>query len=123
MGSMHRNTFIDSPRFLIHTYVSVPIHGTYCGTTGPAWKDTSSLPPWDSGAGVSRRTLREIADLPVPPAQTAFGALIRAITPLRCTAFRADEHQFGLLPPLEHSVRDKDERRSELLLASPESME
>ncbi|HLG19192.1 MAG TPA: methylenetetrahydrofolate--tRNA-(uracil(54)-C(5))-methyltransferase (FADH(2)-oxidizing) TrmFO, partial [Bdellovibrionota bacterium] len=117
MGSMHRNTFIDSPRLLdpylrLRSEPRIFVAGQLTGVEG--YVESAAMGQWAGLSAVA--ALRGIPDLVVPPPETAFGALIRAITtaPLH-GHFAPMNINFGLLPPPEHSARNKDERRRELL--------
>jgi len=100
MGSMHRNTFIDSPQVLdphlrLRSDPRIRIAGQLTGVEG--YVESSAMGQWAGLSAVAQ--LREIADLPVPPPETAFGRL-DSCNHHRSAArpFRADEHQFWTSP-------------------------
>ncbi|KWT79694.1 methylenetetrahydrofolate--tRNA-(uracil(54)-C(5))-methyltransferase (FADH(2)-oxidizing) TrmFO [Candidatus Magnetominusculus xianensis] len=113
-GSIHRNTYIDSPRHLNKdlTLKSMPhiyIAGQITGVEGYLESTAMGLL-----AGIyAARKLRGL-DETLPSRYTACGSLIEHITgsiAARPSTFQPSNINFGLLPPLSVPVRDKAKKR------------
>lgn len=109
-GVMHRNTYLDSPALLDCFYrlkkePRVFFAGQMTGVEGYVESTASGLA---AGIGCARRAL----GLPPAefPAQTAIGALARYISSGPAGVLQPMNINFGLLPPLETRVRDKQEK-------------
>lgn len=103
LGSMHRNTFLDSPRLLLPTLQlkNVPrvfIAGQLTGTEGYL---ESSATGWLAGTNAARMALGEAPI--VPPTFTMLGSLVRAITDPTKVDFQPINSNMGILPPLQES--------------------
>ncbi len=109
-GSMHRNTYLNAPRLLLPTlqlradprlFFAGQIAGLegYAGNIAGGWL-----------AGVNAARLIRGAALLVPPPETMLGALIAYITRADAAHFQPMKANFGLLPPLEETVRGKRAR-------------
>lgn len=99
LGSMHRNTFIDSPRHLLPTlqlrqHPHVFIAGQLTGTEGYLESSAGGLL-----AGINAARLALGQDLLVLPLTTMLGALLNAITNSACKNFQPSNVNMGLLPP------------------------
>lgn len=109
-GQMHRNTFLHSPSLLRPTLQSVDrgdlfFAGQITGSEGYVGSIATGLL-----AGINAtRWLRQEAPLSPPPT-TMLGALLRYLTVPRQGDFQPMKANFGLLPPLERRVRDKERR-------------
>lgn len=129
-GVMHRNTFIDAPHLLddhgrlgteAARAVGVPVYvvGQLAGTEGYCEAIRSGL----HGALAVAADLRGVALPPLPP-ETVYGALLAYATDEATTDYQPMHVNFGLMRPLEPSVRNKRERygayaaRAEAALAS-----
>ncbi|MGQ9631899.1 MAG: methylenetetrahydrofolate--tRNA-(uracil(54)-C(5))-methyltransferase (FADH(2)-oxidizing) TrmFO [bacterium] len=102
-GSMHRNTFIDSPRILLPTlqYRGDPrifFAGQITGVEGYVESAAMGLL-----AGLNASRLAEGKDAVVPPPTTMMGALVRYITQPH-EDFQPMNANFGILPSLEKKV-------------------
>jgi methylenetetrahydrofolate--tRNA-(uracil-5-)-methyltransferase len=110
-GNFHRNTYINSPTLLEQTlqFRKDPLiffAGQITGVEGYIESTAMGLV-----AGIqASRFIRGKRFYPPPPA-TAMGALINYITTRPSSGFQPMNINFGLLPPLEKSVRKKDRRR------------
>ncbi|HMQ09733.1 MAG TPA: methylenetetrahydrofolate--tRNA-(uracil(54)-C(5))-methyltransferase (FADH(2)-oxidizing) TrmFO [Oligoflexia bacterium] len=113
MGSLHRNTYIDSPDLLnsslqLKAQPNIYFAGQITGVEG--YVESAAMGQWAALSLVARLTNQ---DLTVPPKETAMGALIRYITegPLHGD-FAPINTNFGLFPPLElkKKLRKKDRR-------------
>lgn len=109
-GSMHRNTYLNAPRLLLPTlqlrtesrlFFAGQIAGLegYAGNIAGGWL-----------AGVNAARLVQGEPLLVPPPETMIGALMTYITGADAAHFQPMKANFGLLPPLEESVRGKRAR-------------
>jgi methylenetetrahydrofolate--tRNA-(uracil-5-)-methyltransferase len=107
LGSLHRNTFINSPQHLCPTLQwrqrsNLFFAGQMTGVEGYIESAATGLL-----AGVNAARL--IAEEPpvVPPPTTALGALLRYITDPGRKGFQPMNVNFGLLPPLSEPLRKK----------------
>jgi methylenetetrahydrofolate--tRNA-(uracil-5-)-methyltransferase len=108
-GSVHRNTFINSPLFLEKDLSFKAKSNTYLAgqITGVEGYIESTAMGLAAGINAARRILaRESVDVPVT---TAHGSLIGHITS-RSSNFQPSNINFGLMPPV-NSVKSKDQRR------------
>ena len=107
LGSLHRNTFINSPQHLYPTLQwrqrsNLFFAGQMTGVEGYIESAATGLL-----AGINAARL--IAEEPpvVPPPTTALGALLRYITDPERKNFQPMNVNFGLLPPLSEPLRKK----------------
>ncbi len=114
-GSIHRNTFITAPALLDETMQfrgdpRIFIAGQLTGVEGYLESAGTGLV-----AGINAvRLLGGDAPVVLPPT-TALGSLIRHICHADPRTFQPMNVNFGLLPPLDESVRSKRERRQALV--------
>jgi methylenetetrahydrofolate--tRNA-(uracil-5-)-methyltransferase len=107
LGSLHRNTFINSPQHLCPTLQwrqrsNLFFAGQMTGVEGYIESAATGLL-----AGVNAaRLIAEDAPV-VPPSTTALGALLRYITDPERRSFQPMNVNFGLLPPLSEPLRKK----------------
>lgn len=99
LGSMHRNTFIDSPKHLMPTlqlrqYPKIFIAGQLTGTEGYLESSAGGLI-----AGMNAARLVQGQDLLVLPITTMLGALLSSITDCGRKNFQPSNVNMGLLPP------------------------
>ncbi len=109
-GVMHRNTFIDSPRLLngdfsLRSNDKIFFGGQITGVEGYMESAASGLM---AGINLARRLLGE--ETVVLPQDTMIGALSRYISDESVKNFQPMGANFGVLPPLENKIRDKQER-------------
>ena len=115
-GVMHRNTFIDAPRVLDGTLrVRTPeafemgtplfVAGQLGGTEGYCEAIRSGL-----HAALSVAALLKEIPLPTLPKTTAFGSLLAYATNPDTKDYQPMHVNFGVLPPLEKSPRNKRDR-------------
>ncbi|MCK9364278.1 MAG: methylenetetrahydrofolate--tRNA-(uracil(54)-C(5))-methyltransferase (FADH(2)-oxidizing) TrmFO [Syntrophales bacterium] len=107
-GSIHRNTFIDSPRLLLPTLQlradqRIFFAGQLTGVEGYVESAAMGLV---AGVNVSR-LLTEKNLLPPPP-ETALGALLGHLTNRESKIFQPMNVTFGLFPPLPGRIPKKD---------------
>ena len=113
-GVMHRNSYIDSPRFLQPTLQakqaeSLLFAGQLTGVEGYVESAANGLV---AGINAARLSAGK-APLVFPP-ETAHGALCQYITSAVADTFQPMNITFGLMPDLEEPVRDRKERRQKL---------
>jgi methylenetetrahydrofolate--tRNA-(uracil-5-)-methyltransferase len=110
-GSLHRNTFVNSPRLLRDT-LQLKVRGTaflagqLVGVEG--YTESAAM-----GGLAGINATRGLAGLPLvtPPPTTAHGSLITYITTCEPRHFQPINTNFGLFPPLPSRIRDKDQKR------------
>lgn len=110
-GSLHRNTFINSPRLLRDT-LQLKARGTLffagqlVGVEG--YTDSAAM-----GGLAGINASRSLAGLPLvtPPPTTAHGCLVSHITTSDPRHFQPMNTNFGLFPPLATPTRDKERKR------------
>jgi len=111
LGSIHRNTFLNSPlvldnfqkaRSLVNTYFA----GQITGVEGYVESISSGLM---TGIYVSSQLLGH--ERTVPPVTTMTGAILNQLTISGSTQFQPVNAQFGLLPPLPDKKLRKDRKR------------
>ena len=110
-GSVHRNTFIDSPRLLkeslqLRHLPRLFFAGQITGVEG--YMESAAM-----GLLSGINAYRHGKGLPsiVPPPATALGALINYIVHSQATPFQPMNINFGLFPPVEGKRRGREKRR------------
>lgn len=121
-GVMHRNTFIDSPRLLGGDFSmrSNPLlffGGQITGVEGYMESAASGLM---AGLNLARRLRGE--KTVILPGDTMIGALSRYISDETVKNFQPMGANFGILPPLDVKIRDKQERYMQLAQRGMESL-
>ena len=114
-GSLHRNTYMNSPRLLRDTLQlrgrdDLFFAGQITGVEGYTESVATGLLAGLNAVRLIRRT-----DLLVPPPSTALGALVQYIAYSTAQPFQPMNINFGLLPELPHRVRGKGERRRQMV--------
>jgi methylenetetrahydrofolate--tRNA-(uracil-5-)-methyltransferase len=114
LGSIHRNTFIDSPRLLseslqLKTHPSLFFAGQITGVEGYMESTAMGLL-----SGINAHRCANGMPAIVPPPTTAMGALVHYISHSLTVPFQPMNINFGLLPPLSGKSRGRGKR---LLLA------
>ena len=107
LGSMHRNTYLNSPRHLLPTLQvrskeSVLIGGQLTGTEGYVESIATGLI-----AGLNAVRLFEGRPTGYPPAETMIGALLATVSDPQRTDFQPTNSNMGLFPPLPASGKGK----------------
>ena len=110
-GSLHRNTFINSPQLLRDTLQfkargTLFFAGQLVGVEG--YTDSAAM-----GGLAGINAARGLAGLPMvtPPSTTAHGCLVSYITSTDPRHFQPMNTNFGLFPPLATPIRDKERKR------------
>lgn len=114
LGSIHRNTYVDSPRVLkptlqLRTDEQVFIAGQLTGTEGYLESSATGLL-----AGYNAFCQVSNLDPVILPQKTMLGGLVGAITDSERTNFQPMNANMGILPPTEIRIKNKQERRAEL---------
>jgi methylenetetrahydrofolate--tRNA-(uracil-5-)-methyltransferase len=109
-GSIHRNTFIQSPRLLADTLQfrgdpAVLFGGQLTGVEGYLESAATGLL-----AGINAARLARGGTPVSPPPGTMLGALLTYITRADHKTFQPINANFGLLPPMPRPPRDRRER-------------
>ena len=110
-GSLHRNTFINSPQLLLNTLQfknreNLFFAGQLVGVEG--YTDSAAM-----GGLAGINAVRRLRGLPLiaPPPTTAHGCLVSYITGTDPRHFQPMNMNFGLFPPLSMTVRGKEAKR------------
>ncbi len=121
-GSMHRNTYINSPRHLLPTMQwrhdpGVIFAGQITGVEGYLESAASGIV-----AGINAfRTVKGLAPV-YPPPTTMVGALLRYITVASAANFQPMNANLGILPPLAGESTGK-ERKGKMVKRALEDLE
>lgn len=117
-GSVHRNTFLDSPRLLdeamcLKSLRQLRFAGQVTGVEGYVESTASGL--W-----VGLRLASELLGnpLPPPPPTSSLGAMLHHVIDLTVPQFQPSNIHFGLFPPLPEAVgkkRQKADRKQMML--------
>jgi methylenetetrahydrofolate--tRNA-(uracil-5-)-methyltransferase len=107
-GSIHRNTFIDSPRLLLPTLQlsserRILFAGQITGVEGYVESAAMGLV-----AGINAARLRKGGELILPPSETALGALVVHLTNRDKKTFQPTNVTFGLFAPLPGRIAKKE---------------
>jgi methylenetetrahydrofolate--tRNA-(uracil-5-)-methyltransferase len=111
LGSMHRNTFINSPALLQPTQQlkgapRIIFAGQITGVEGYVESAASGFL-----AGISAACLTQGKTPPLPPPETALGALIGHITNADARHFQPMNVNYGLFPELPGRIKKKERRQ------------
>lgn len=110
LGSMHRNTFINAPSLLLPTQQlrtdpRIIFAGQITGVEGYVESAASGFL-----AGISAAFLTRSAQPPLPPPETALGALIHHLTDSDPHHFQPMNINYGLFPSLPGKIKKKEKR-------------
>ena len=110
LGSIHRNTFIDSPRLIRPTLQlkardDLFLAGQMVGVEGYVESAAAGLL-----AGINAANLVMNRELIVPPAETAVGSLVAYITDLARRDFQPMNANYGLMPDLKIRARGREKK-------------
>jgi len=109
-GQIHRNTYINAPTLLseslqMREHPTVLFAGQICGVEGYVESIATGLM-----GGIHAAALASGSEPVAPPRPTAFGSLVHYVTHADAKDFQPANITFDLLPPLDHKVRDRQER-------------
>jgi methylenetetrahydrofolate--tRNA-(uracil-5-)-methyltransferase len=110
-GSLHRNTFINSPQLLRDTLQlksrgTVFFAGQLVGVEG--YTESAAM---GGLAGINAARSLTGEPLVTPPPTSAYGCLIAHITKSDPAHFQPMNTNFGLFPPVPAKTRDKEQKR------------
>ncbi|HUA36426.1 MAG TPA: methylenetetrahydrofolate--tRNA-(uracil(54)-C(5))-methyltransferase (FADH(2)-oxidizing) TrmFO [Candidatus Binataceae bacterium] len=110
LGSLHRNTFIDSPRLLAPTLQlrkrdELFLAGQMIGVEGYVESAAAGLL-----AAINAQRLIEGRALVVPPPETALGSLVAYITDTTRKDFQPMNANYGLMPALAGRFRGREKK-------------
>ncbi len=113
-GSIHRNTFINVPVLLKDTLQlkkrpKIFFAGQLVGVEGYVEAAASG-----GLAGINAARMLSNQGPVVPPPTTAHGALLQYITTCEPKHFQPINTNFGLFPPLDTPIRDKQKKRQSI---------
>lgn len=113
-GVMHRNTYINSPKLLKPTYQfkkreTLFFAGQMTGVEGYVESAASGLV-----AGINASRLAQGKEPLVFPQQTALGSLAHYVTSADPAHFQPMNANFGLFPPPEKKIKNKQARQAYL---------
>jgi methylenetetrahydrofolate--tRNA-(uracil-5-)-methyltransferase len=107
LGMIHRNTFINAPRFLdpylrLHPKPNIRLAGQITGVEG--YVESAA-----TGLVAARLLAAELAgfQLTVPPPETALGGLLRHLSGSKKERFQPSNINFGLFPSLKQRMPKK----------------
>ena len=110
-GSLHRNTFLNSPQLLLSTLQfkargTLFFAGQLVGVEG--YTESAAM-----GGLAGINAARALAGLPLvtPPPTTAHGCLVSHVALSDPRHFQPMNTNFGLFPPLSNAPRDKEKKR------------
>jgi methylenetetrahydrofolate--tRNA-(uracil-5-)-methyltransferase len=111
LGSLHRNTFINSPRVLLPTLQlrarpDAFLAGQLVGVEGYVESAAAGLL-----AGINAGRCLAGQPLLVPPPTTALGSLLAYVTDVERRQFQPMNANYGLFPPIACRERGRDKRR------------
>jgi methylenetetrahydrofolate--tRNA-(uracil-5-)-methyltransferase len=110
LGSLHRNTFIDSPRLLRPTLQfkgrdDLFFAGQMIGVEGYLESAAAGL-----FAGVNAARLLDGQPLLTAPPTTALGSMLAYVTHEERREFQPMNTNYGLFPPLERRLRGREKK-------------
>jgi methylenetetrahydrofolate--tRNA-(uracil-5-)-methyltransferase len=110
LGSIHRNTFVDSPRLLrptlqLQTRDDLFLAGQMVGVEGYVESAAAGLL-----AGINAANLVMNRELVVPPPETAIGSLVAYITDAARRDFQPMNANYGLMPELNFGARGRQKK-------------
>lgn len=111
LGSIHRNTFIDSPRLLkeslqLRGRMNLFFAGQITGVEG--YMESTAM---GILAGINAFRKAKGMDPVSPPLTTSIGALLQYITHSQGVPFQPMNVNFGLFPPMQGRARGREKRR------------
>ncbi len=110
LGSLHRNTFVNSPRLLLPTLQLANRHSTFLA--GQLIGVEGYVESAAAGLLAAINAARLVHGMPcvVPPATTALGSLLHYVSDRRRRDFQPMNANYGIIPPLETRTRGHEKR-------------
>jgi methylenetetrahydrofolate--tRNA-(uracil-5-)-methyltransferase len=110
LGSLHRNTFIDSPRLLhptlqLKSRADLFLSGQMIGVEGYVESASAGLL-----AGINAAHIVANRAMVVPPPETALGSLVAYITDQAHRDFQPINANYGLMPEIEVRARGRQKK-------------
>ena len=110
LGSLHRNTFIDSPRLLrptlqFHSRPDLFVAGQMIGVEGYVESAAAGLL-----AAINAARLARGGEPVVPPRESALGSIVAYVTDPERRDFQPMNANFGLMPDLRSGARGKHKK-------------
>jgi len=110
LGSIHRNTFVDSPRLILPTLQlrarnDLFLAGQMVGVEGYVESAAAGLL-----AGINAANFVMNRELIVPPPETAIGSLVAYITDSSRRDFQPMNANYGLMPDLKIHARGRQKK-------------
>jgi methylenetetrahydrofolate--tRNA-(uracil-5-)-methyltransferase len=121
-GSVHRNTYLNAPAALT-AHLSTPgdpcllFAGQLVGVEGYTESLATGLL-----AGINLTRLLDGLEPALPPRETMLGALMAYLREAPPANFQPMNANFGLLPPLDRPIRDKQRKREVLAQRALDAM-
>jgi len=109
-GSMHRNTYINSPQLLEPTLQMKGRPGLFFAGQITGVEGYMESAATGILAGINAGRLLSEQQPMVVSQHTMLGALVNFITSARPNAFQPVNANFGILPPLSDTIKNKNER-------------
>jgi methylenetetrahydrofolate--tRNA-(uracil-5-)-methyltransferase len=111
LGSMHRNTFVNAPRCLtpdlrLNKAPHIRLAGQLSGVEGYVESAACGLL-----AGIFTACQLRGEEPPLPPAETALGALLTHLAEAEADNFQPMNINYGLFPPLDGRKQKRADRR------------
>lgn len=108
-GVMHRNSFVDAPRVLDHTF---KIPGTTLRLAGQITGTEGYVEAIATGLLAALNTYADLVDAApvILPSSCALGSLVAYATDPATHPYQPMHVNFGLVPPLEKRIRGKRDR-------------
>lgn len=111
LGSMHRNTFVNAPHCLtrdlrLQAAPNIRLAGQISGVEGYVESAACGLL-----AGIFTAYQLRGEDAPLPPAETALGALLTHLAEAEAENFQPMNVNYGLFPPLDRRKMKRADRR------------
>ena len=122
-GSLHRNTYIHSPRLLnlslqLKKKSNLFFAGQLTGVEGYIESCAIGLL-----AGLYAASNLKNEDPLIPPPTTAIGALNRYVAESQSEDFQPMNVNFGIFPSLESHIRKKEDRRNAMITRANNDLE
>lgn len=115
-GSIHRNTFINSPLFLNRDLTLKMSENLYMAGQMTGVEGYIESTAMGMIAGMNAAMRLQGGEIPAVPETTAHGALIRHITGSESRHFQPSNIHFGLFPVSDEILRMRDKKQKKKIL-------